>query len=129
MPRFRQHLIINLTVLTALELHNQSKEIEARGGGQYDLGRLLVNVGAGAFAGALPDMLEPSIGNPNHRGFCHSLTAALLIWWGMTGRHTHDLPVETKRLLVALGIGYTCHLGADLLFSKAKGMGLVHASF
>ena len=47
----------------------------------------------------------------------------------MTGRHTKDLPVGVKRMLVALGLGYTCHLGADLLRSKAKGMGLVHARF
>lgn len=129
MPKARRHLIINVTVLTAIELYNQSKEIEARGGGQYDLGRLLVNIGTGAFAGALPDILEPSLGNPNHRGFCHSLSAALLVWWAMTGRHTHKLSTEAKCLLVAFGVGYTCHLGADLLLSKAKGMGLVHARF
>lgn len=129
MPRAREHFLINVTALTAVELYAQMKEIEAKGGGRVDLSRLIINVGVGALGGALPDIIEPSLGNPNHRGFFHSLSAAVLVWWAVTGRHTRDLPVEVKRMLVVLGLGYTCHLGADLLLSKAKGMGLVHARF
>ena len=94
---------------------------------KIDWQRYALHVGAGCVAGALPDILEPSRGNPNHRGFFHSLSAALVVWWMATGKHTEGEPVELRRLLHALAMGYLLHLGADLLLSKAKGMGLVHA--
>lgn len=129
MPKFRQHLTINVLVLSAVEWTNQQRETRAGTLVNFDWGRFVANVGAGAFAGAVPDLLEPSLGNPNHRGFWHSLGAAIMVWWVVSGRHTKDLPVELRRILVALGVGYTSHLAADLFLSKAKGMGLANAAF
>jgi membrane-bound metal-dependent hydrolase YbcI (DUF457 family) len=72
-------------------------------------------------------LIEPSLGNPNHRGCFHSLAAALMVWWLASGRHTEELPVDAQHLLEALALGYSLHLGADLFLSKAKGMGLICA--
>jgi len=33
----------------------------------------LAAIGVGAFAGKLPDILDPSLGNPHHRQFFHSI--------------------------------------------------------
>ena len=96
---------------------------------RFDGLRFLKNVGVGVAAGALPDLIEPSLGNPNHRGFFHSLTAAGLVWWSASGDHTRELPETLKQALKAAAFGYTCHLGADLLLSKGKGMGIVGAAF
>ena len=127
MPKFKQHLAINFVCLSTaevvLQLYEQRNDIAPT----IDWGRYILHVGAGCVAGALPDVLEPSLGNPNHRGFFHSLTAALLVWWLATGKHADDAPIELRRLLQALALGYSLHLGADLLLSKAKGMGLVSA--
>lgn len=127
MPKFRQHLIINVVALTALEVALQRLEMQRNPTQPFDWGRLTRNVGLGSVAGALPDLLEPSIGNPNHRGFCHSVAAAGVVWWIVSGRHTHELPLAVRRTLSAIGVGYSLHLGADLLLSKAKGMGLINA--
>lgn len=129
MPKFRQHLQINLVCLGAVELSAQLREIERNPGQNFDWERFLVAVGVGSFAGGLPDLLEPSLGNPNHRGFCHSLAAVALVWWLVKGRHTVVLSEETRRALVAIGIGYSAHIGADLFFSKGKRMGLMCPEF
>lgn len=129
MPKFRQHLQINLVCLSAVELSAQLREIERNPAQTFDWERFLVVVGVGSFAGALPDLLEPSLGNPNHRGFCHSLAAVALVWWLINGRRDFVLPEETRRVLVAFGLGYSAHIGADLLFSKGKGMGLMCPEF
>ena len=129
MPKFKKHLQINFLAIGAMEVSAQLREIEANPALDFDWARFLVNVGTGAIAGALPDILEPSLGNPNHRGFCHSLGAAIIVWWLVSGRHTSDLPVATKRLLTAVGIGYSAHLCADLFLTKAKGIGLLCAKF
>lgn len=128
-PKFRQHLCINFAVLSIVEVATQLYEQKDNPAAQIDLGRFGVNVGGGLFAGALPDLLEPSLSNPNHRGFCHSLAAAVLMWWLMSGRHTYDLPVALRRFLLIFAAGYVTHLGADLVFSKAKGMGLFGRDF
>jgi membrane-bound metal-dependent hydrolase YbcI (DUF457 family) len=127
MPRARQHLLINAVVLTVAEIYTQTQELKKNPEGTFNFGRLLLHVGAGTFAGALPDLIEPSKGQPNHRGFFHSASAAILVWWLVSGKHTHGFSAEVKRLLMAMGLGYSCHLGADFLFSKAKGMGFFNA--
>lgn len=40
----------------------------------------------GAFLGRLPDMIEPTLGNPNHRQFFHSVTLL-----GLLGTGAHKL--------------------------------------
>ncbi|HTB81276.1 MAG TPA: metal-dependent hydrolase [Opitutaceae bacterium] len=129
MPNFHQHAIINALAVAAIEVVKQRHDQARNPAQKFDWSRFIVSVGAGTLAGALPDILEPSLGNPNHRGFCHSLTAAILAWWLTSGRHTQNLPVEIRRCLAAMSAGYTLHLGADLFFTKAKGMGFIHARF
>ena len=88
MPRFRQHLAINVTVIAVIDTLCQLNEMSTNPDQRFDRARLLAGMAAGAVAGALPDILEPSLGNPNHRGFCHSLCAAGLAWWLVAGRHS-----------------------------------------
>jgi len=125
MPNFRQHLAINATALSLLEFIVQLREIDQDPTRRFDWGRLVANVALGTVAGALPDLLEPSFCNPNHRGFWHSFAAAGLVWWLASGRHTDQIPPEIRKALKAFGAGYSLHLGTDLLFTKAKGIGVV----
>lgn len=129
MPNFNQHLRINFVCLSAAEILLQLREQASVPKPQIDWGRFAVNVGFGSVAGAAPDLFEPSLGNPNHRGFFHSLSVAMLVWWVASGRHTDGFSVELRRVLAAVALGYSCHLGADLVLSKAKGMGLVGPDF
>lgn len=129
MPNFNQHLRINLVCLSAIEIVFQLREQASIPHPKIDWGRFAVNVGIGTVAGAAPDLLEPSLGNPNHRGFFHSLSSALLVWLIASGRHSDRHSVELRRVLAAVALGYSCHLAADLAFSKAKGMGLVCPEF
>lgn len=129
MPRFHQHLKINLTCLSIAEAILQLSEMAKNPEQRFDWGRFVTNVGLGVAAGALPDLIEPSLGNPNHRGFFHSATAAGLVWWCSSGEHTRELPESFKQALKATAFGYACHLGADLFLSKGKGMGIVGAAF
>ena len=129
MPRFHQHLKINLVCLSVAEAILQFSEMAKNPEQRFDGLRFLRNVGLGVTAGALPDLIEPSLGNPNHRGFFHSLSAAGLVWWYASGEHNRDLSDSLKQALKAAALGYTCHLGADLLLSKGKGMGLLGPAF
>lgn len=38
-----------------------------------------VAISVGAFLGKLPDMIEPALGNPNHRQFFHSVAVLSLL--------------------------------------------------
>lgn len=129
MPRFRQHLMINSTVLVAVDIVDQLHEMEHDPSLKFDWKRLLSGVSVGCIAGALPDLLEPSIGNPNHRGVAHSLAAAAAGWWLVAGRHSETWPKDMRHLARAAAIGYSLHLAADLFLSKGKGMGLFGRDF
>ncbi|HWA25963.1 MAG TPA: metal-dependent hydrolase [Lacunisphaera sp.] len=124
MPCFRQHLIINVVTVAAIDTVCQLLEMQKDRAKRFDWGRLVVGTGAAAVAGALPDLLEPSLGNPNHRGFCHSLSAAILVWWLVEGRHSSAWSISTRRIMRCAAAGYTLHLLADLFLCKGKGMGV-----
>jgi membrane-bound metal-dependent hydrolase YbcI (DUF457 family) len=81
----------------------------------FDIGELLLSVGASTLAACVPDALEPAC-HPGHRKFIHSLSAAAL-----AGKVTyeHCKPENKKleelhRILLASGFaGYISHLAAD----------------
>lgn len=129
MPRFRQHLVINAVTVIAIDALTQLWEMDRNPSLRFDWGRLAVATAAGCIGGAMPDILEPSLGNPNHRGTCHSLAAAVFAWWLVEGRHATDLPDATRRMLRYAANGYCTHLAADLFLSKGKGMGCFGRSF
>jgi len=77
----------------------------------------------GAFLGRLPDMIEPSLRNPNHRQFFHSMIALSLLGTGMHKLY-HWYPQDSiERLLRGLlllgGAAYLSHLALDALTSKS----------
>lgn len=125
MPRARTHLMINAVAIGAFDAASQQRAIDRGEQSEFNLVRFGTVIVAGIAAGALPDLLEPSRGNPNHRGFFHSLTAAVSVWWLLCGRHKANLPIEARRGLNAAAAGYSLHLGADLLLSAGKDMGIV----
>lgn len=129
MPRFRQHLLINAVTVSSIDALTQLWEMQRNPDLRFDWGRLVVATAAGCVGGALPHILEPSLGNPNHRGICHSLAAAVFAWWLVEGRHASDLPAGARRAFRCAALGYCAHLAADLFLSKGKGMGCFGRSF
>ena len=77
----------------------------------------------GAFLGRLPDMIEPSLGNPNHRQFSHSVAVLGLLGTGMYKLYHRDPQDEFEKLLRGLlllgGAAYLSHLALDALTSKS----------
>ena len=77
----------------------------------------------GAFMGKVPDIIEPSLGNPNHRQFFHSIAALGLVSAG-TYRLYHwepqdDFENSLRVLLLIGGAAYLSHLALDALTKKA----------
>tara|TARA_R110002072_G_scaffold209067_2_gene366515 strand:+ start:4385 stop:4753 length:369 start_codon:yes stop_codon:yes gene_type:complete len=77
----------------------------------------------GAFLGRLPDMIEPSLRNPNHRQFFHSVTVLGLMGAGMHKLYHWDPQDKFDKLLRGLlligGGAYLSHLALDALTSKS----------
>jgi len=77
----------------------------------------------GAFLGRLPDKIEPSVGNPNHRQFFHSVVALGLLGTGMHKiyhREPRDNTDKLLRGLLLLGSAvYLSHLALDVLTSRS----------
>lgn len=78
---------------------------------------LAIAVPIGRFAGRLPDLIEPSLNNPNHRQFFHSLVFASGVGVAMRSVYKwKPLSQEGKGLrwaLMLLGAGYLSHLVLD----------------
>lgn len=84
---------------------------------EEQLGVFLAAAAGGALGGKLPDILEPSRGNPNHRQFCHSvavLAAGTKLYWIL---RDWDAKTPGDRLIkyFCMGVlaGYGSHLGLD----------------
>ncbi|MGB2256314.1 MAG: metal-dependent hydrolase [Spongiibacter marinus] len=82
-----------------------------------------VAIPIGAYLGKLPDMIEPSLGNPHHRQFFHSLTVLGLLGVGMHKVYRWDPQDNVKQLLRGLlllgGAAYLSHLALDALTSRS----------
>ena len=77
----------------------------------------------GAFLGRLPDMIEPSTGNPNHRQFFHSVVVLGLLGTGMHKIYHWEPQDNIEKLLRGLpllgGAAYLSHLALDALTSRS----------
>ncbi len=77
----------------------------------------------GAFLGRLPDMIEPALGNPNHRQFFHSLAALGLLAAGMHKIYHWEPRDEFEKIirgsLLVGGAAYLSHLTLDALTSRS----------
>jgi len=110
MPNRSFHCIFATLTVSGALLIKESNE------GQKTIKPLI----GGAFAGmlgSLPDKLEPSLGNPNHRQFFHSLTLAGVIGyygWETWNWQTQNEWEEVLKVLILAGCGaYLSHLIAD----------------
>jgi len=84
----------------------------------------LAAIGVGTIAGKLPDIIEPSLGNPHHRQFFHSFLALASI--GYATKKAYDWEPETKREAVARSIALFCvrvgsmsHLFLDAMTTRS----------
>jgi membrane-bound metal-dependent hydrolase YbcI (DUF457 family) len=112
MPCTKEHLIAGLAVGGIVNGVIQWLECLDDPARQFDWGELVVCCAAGGAAALLPDILEPA-DSPDHRKFFHSVTAAGLMVYGMSGRHTDDYSESTRKILTVLGMGYLSHLALD----------------
>jgi membrane-bound metal-dependent hydrolase YbcI (DUF457 family) len=85
---------------------------------QFDWGELLLCAAVGGVAGLIPDILELA-DTPNHRGFFHSITAAALVAYLITGEHTGKWSDAALAILTAAGGAYLSHLAADATTPKS----------
>lgn len=77
----------------------------------------------GAFLGKLPDMIEPALGNSNHRQFFHSIAVLGLLAAGMRKVYHWEPQDEVEKIirgvLLVGGAAYLSHLALDALTSRS----------
>ncbi len=71
----------------------------------------------GTFFGKLPDILEPSLRNPHHRQFCHSITVLVALGYGLRKAYKwkpkDKMESALRGLVLCAGAGYISHLLLD----------------
>ncbi len=118
MPNATTHLILGGATGATVNIAFQIARMTSKTDTKFDWGELLLCTAAGGAAGLIPDLLEPAT-TPNHRGFFHSITAAVLVAYLISGRHTAKWSVATLALFSAAGFGYLSHLVADATTPKS----------
>jgi membrane-bound metal-dependent hydrolase YbcI (DUF457 family) len=118
MPNRNTHLIIagvaGATVNVLIQLDRMAMDRTR----EFHWGEFLFCASIGAVAGLLPDILDPAT-TPNHRAFFHSISAAALVAYTITGKHTKKWSATTLLFFIILGVGYLSHLGADACTPKS----------
>ena len=117
MPNGKTHFIAGAVVGATVNAIVQSTEIAMDYGRPFDWGEFFLCTGAGAFAGLAPDILEPAT-SPNHRQFFHSIVAAGLVAWAISGKHTLKFSRATRLALWVFGISYLSHIALDCTTPK-----------
>jgi membrane-bound metal-dependent hydrolase YbcI (DUF457 family) len=106
---------LGIAALAGLGLYARHKWLRKE---DWTLAGAIGSAVGGAFAGCLPDILEPAC-SPNHRGVGHGL--ALLGLIGFVAKNVlqnPDLTPETKLSVLIGCAGYASHLGADAFTPK-----------
>jgi membrane-bound metal-dependent hydrolase YbcI (DUF457 family) len=82
-----------------------------------------IAIPAGIFLGTLPDIIEPALGNPNHRQFFHSVTVLCVLTAGIYKTYHWKPQNEIEKLIRCVmlvgGTAYISHLILDALTSKS----------
>jgi len=86
-----------------------------------DIDRLMLDISISVpldiFAGRLPDLIEPSLNNPNHRQFFHSLVFACGIIVAVKHLYLWEPQTPQEKLcrwvLLIMAGGYLSHLALD----------------
>lgn len=105
----KTHLAVGATVGLTVALADQKKHEFSHHPG--------AGMALGAVFGKLPDILEPSAGNPHHRQFCHSILVLTALGAGL--KRLYDWQPVDKSLQCLRGMGliagcaYLSHLLCD----------------
>jgi hypothetical protein len=121
MPNQREHMETGAWVGAAVAgLANLTKQVErTRMNPHYKfnwgefLGEGIFGTAAGAFGGALPDLLEPAT-CPGHRNLFHSVAAGstMIYLFNKLNKESRMTPQE-KIIINSLALGYLSHLVLD----------------
>ena len=83
----------------------------------------LLAIGVGTVFGKLPDILEPSLNNPHHRQFCHSLVVLGLVGYGLKKAYDWEPKDSFESFLrgaaLFAGAGYLSHLLMDATTARS----------
>jgi hypothetical protein len=93
----------------------------------FPLGKLFLYTGTGYFLASLPDWIEPSKGNPNHRQFFHSLSFVAVLVAIQQSDWLKAQPAPLQALIRAVIFQYLVHVGAD--FASKRSIPFVHTRF
>jgi membrane-bound metal-dependent hydrolase YbcI (DUF457 family) len=111
----KTHLAVGAAVGLTVALADQEKHEVSHHPG--------VGVALGAMFGKLPDILAPSIGNPHHRQFCHSILVLAALGVGL--KRMYDWEPENKGQQCLRGVGliagcaYVSHLLCDAVTPRS----------
>lgn len=82
-----------------------------------------VAASVGTLCAKLPDILGPSLNNPHHRQFCHSVVVLGLVGYGI--KKAYEWRPENKfesflrSVAICAGAGYLSHLVLDAMTSRS----------
>lgn len=110
MPNAVAHRLVAGLVVLGVSAYAESKRGESTH-------KPFIYAALASACGTLPDVLEPSIGNPNHRQFFHSFTFAALVGHGTCKLLNWEASDDFEKVLKTLGIiaggTYLIHLIMD----------------
>ncbi|MCB1103356.1 MAG: metal-dependent hydrolase [Cephaloticoccus sp.] len=115
----RGHFLVGAATGIALSLTKQLIQKELYPAREFDFGECATYALVGGGMALVPDLLEPSLRNPNHRQFCHSVVFGGLVLYACCGKHTHSLPVAARDLLAVGAMAYCSHLSVDALTPRS----------
>jgi len=115
----RGHFLVGAATGIALSLAKQFIQKKLDPDRKFDFGECAVYGLVGGTVALVPDILEPSLRNPHHRQFCHSAVFGALVFWACCGKHTRQLPLVARGLLLVGALGYCSHLAVDALTPRS----------
>lgn len=111
----KTHLTVGAAVGLTVALADQKKHKVSHNPG---FGLML-----GAVFGRLPDILEPSLGNPHHRQFCHSIVVLVALGAGLKRMYSWHPENSGQQCLRGLGLiagcAYLSHLLCDAVTPRS----------
>jgi len=93
----------------------------------FPTGKFLLYAGTGYALGSLPDWIEPSIGNPNHRQFFHSAAFVTVLVAIQQSDWLKAQPPPLQAVIRAVLFQYLVHVGADAFTTRS--IPLFHTRF
>ncbi len=109
MANGKTHLVVGAAVGLTVALADNKKQAVSH--------HPVTAITVGSLFGKLPDILEPSLGNPHHRLFCHSLLVLTALGVGL--KHLYEWQPEEaidkclRGLGLIAGCAYVSHLLCD----------------